>query len=68
MSFLGSIFGQKKTIDKPIFIKDFCNDNTQLKDLENLFDKLRDGEKKDIDIVLGGELGLEQVLNELCEN
>ena len=48
MSLLGSIFGQKKTIDKPIFIKDFCNDNTQLKDLEELFDQLKEGEKKDI--------------------
>jgi hypothetical protein len=48
MSILGTIFGQKKTIDKPIFIKDFSNDNTQLKDLENLFHRLKDGEKKDI--------------------
>ena len=48
MSILGSLFGQKKTIDKLIFIKDFNNDNTQLKDLEDLFDKLKDGEKKDI--------------------
>jgi hypothetical protein len=48
MSILGAIFGEKKTIDKPIFVKDFSNDNTQLKDLEDLFDKLKDGEKKDI--------------------
>ncbi|PRR79829.1 NERD domain-containing protein [Clostridium vincentii] len=48
MSILEAIFGQKKTIDKPIFIKDFCNDNTQLKDLQDLFDKLNDGEKKDV--------------------
>lgn len=48
MSILGAIFGQKKSIDKPIFVKDFNNDNTQLKDLEDLFDKLKDGEKKDI--------------------
>ena len=48
MSLFGSIFGQKKTIDKPIFIKDFCNNNTQLSDLEELFDKLKYGEKKDI--------------------
>ena len=48
MSLFRSIFGQKKTIDKPIFIKDFCNNNTQLSDLEELFDKLKDGEKKDI--------------------
>jgi len=48
MSILGTIFGQKKTIVKPIFIKNFCNDNTQLKDLEELFNKLKVGEKKDI--------------------
>jgi hypothetical protein len=48
MSILEAIFGQKKTINKPIFIKDFSNDNTQLKDLEDLFDRLKDGEKKDI--------------------
>ena len=48
MSILGSLFGQKKTIDKTIFIKDFSNDNTQLKDLEELFNKLKDGERKDI--------------------
>jgi len=48
MSLFEAIFGQKKTIDKPIFIKDFSKDNTQLKDLEDLFGKLKDGEKKDI--------------------
>ena len=48
MSILEAIFGQNKTIVKPIFIKDFCNDNTQLKDLQDLSDKLKDGEKKDI--------------------
>ena len=48
MSLLGAIFGLNKTITKPIFTKDFSNGTTQLKDLEDLICRLKDGEKKDL--------------------
>jgi len=48
MSLLGSIFGEKKTITKPTFIKDFNEDNLQLKDLEKLTTELINGHKKEL--------------------
>ena len=55
MSFLNLLFGENKSITKPIFTKDYNKDNIQLKELQDLFEKLNDGEKKDIiekDIIL----------------
>lgn len=41
------LFGQKRTIQSPTFVKDFSKDNYQLSALNNLLKKVVDGEKKD---------------------
>lgn len=43
-----AVYGQRKmkSIDGPTFLKDFSKDNKQLKDLEKLYSKLKDGDKK----------------------
>lgn len=48
MSLLETFFGEKKTITKPIFIKDFTDENMQLKQLEDLSQKLANVAKKEI--------------------
>lgn len=42
------VFGERamSSIDGPTFIKDFSKDNSQLKDLEELCEKLMDGDKR----------------------
>ncbi|MBG9793555.1 aldolase [Paenibacillus dendritiformis] len=47
MSIFKQLFGQKRTIQNPIFIKDFSKDNHQLSALNELLTKVVDGEKKD---------------------
>lgn len=47
MSLLNKLFGQKKTIQSPTFVKDFSKDNLQLNALNKLLSKVVDGEKKD---------------------
>lgn len=47
MSLLNKLFGQKKTIQIPTFVKDFSKDNLQLTALNKLLSKVVDGEKKD---------------------
>jgi len=48
MSVLGLLFGGNKKIDKPIFIKDFSKENNQVKDLEELYEKVTSSEKKNL--------------------
>ena len=58
MSFLenaiSAIIKGKKTVTRPIFIKEFTQDNEQLKDLIELSNKVSSGKKKliDRDIIL----------------
>ncbi|MGG1601144.1 HRDC domain-containing protein [Paenibacillus naphthalenovorans] len=47
MSIFNKLFGQKRTIQSPTFVKDFSKDNNQLSTLNELLDKVVDGEKKD---------------------
>ncbi|MBP1965180.1 HRDC domain-containing protein [Paenibacillus aceris] len=47
MSLLNKLFGQKRTIQSPIFVKDFTKENHQLLSLNELFNKVADGEQKD---------------------
>lgn len=47
MSIFKQLFGQKRTIQNPIFIKNFSKDNHQLSALNELTNKIVDGEKKD---------------------
>lgn len=47
MSIFNKLFGQKRTIQSPTFVKDFSKDNNQLSALYELLDKVVDGEKKD---------------------
>ncbi|WP_201317835.1 NERD domain-containing protein [Paenibacillus sp. EPM92] len=47
MSIFNKLFGQKRTIQSPTFVKDFSKDNNQLSELNELLDKVVDGEKKD---------------------
>ncbi|RNB58549.1 HRDC domain-containing protein [Brevibacillus gelatini] len=47
MSFFKQLFGQKRTIKSPIFVKEFSKDNRQLAALQELLQKVVDGEKKD---------------------
>ncbi|PZM64339.1 NERD domain-containing protein [Paenibacillus dendritiformis] len=47
MSIFKQLFGQKRTIRNPIFIKDFSKDNHQLSALNELKNKIVGGEKKD---------------------
>ncbi|CAM4504028.1 hypothetical protein FHS16_004561 [Paenibacillus endophyticus] len=47
MSIFNKLFGQKRTIQSPTFIKDFSKDNQHLTALNELLIKVDDGEKKD---------------------
>lgn len=47
MSLLNKLFGQKRTIQSPTFIKDFIKENHQLQTLSELYNKIIDGEQKD---------------------
>nr|WP_193580736.1 HRDC domain-containing protein [Paenibacillus aceris] len=47
VSLLNKLFGQKRTIQSPIFVKDFTKENHQLLSLNELFNKVADGEQKD---------------------
>ncbi|MGG3873983.1 HRDC domain-containing protein [Brevibacillus laterosporus] len=47
MSIFNKLFGQKRTIQSPTFVKDFSKDNPQLSALNELLNKVADGEKKD---------------------
>ncbi|MGG1638844.1 NERD domain-containing protein [Paenibacillus sp. NRS-1760] len=47
MSIFNKLFGQKRTIQSPTFIKDFSKDNQHLTVLNELLIKVDDGEKKD---------------------
>jgi len=47
MSIFNKLFGQKRTIQGPMFIKDFSKDNNQLSTLNELLERVVDGEKKD---------------------
>jgi hypothetical protein len=47
MSLFNKLFGQKRTIQSPIFLKDFSKENNQLNALSALLSKVVDGEKKD---------------------
>lgn len=47
MSIISKLFGQKRTIHSPVFFKDFSRENHQLAALDQILDKLLDGEKKD---------------------
>ncbi|WP_246310021.1 hypothetical protein [Paenibacillus alginolyticus] len=47
MSLLNKLFGQKRTIQSPTFVKDFTKENHQLMALSDLSYKLTDGEQKD---------------------
>lgn len=47
MSILNILFGQKRTIQNPTFIKDFSKDSLQLANLNDLLNKVSDGDKKD---------------------
>ncbi|MEK3884842.1 NERD domain-containing protein [Paenibacillus sp. PL2-23] len=47
MSIFNMLFGQKRTIKSPAFVKDFSKVNDQLTALNELLDKVFDGEKKD---------------------
>lgn len=48
MSFLEFLFGEVKTINKPIFVKDFSKENKQLNDLEELYENVTNSEKKEL--------------------
>ncbi|MEG0772653.1 NERD domain-containing protein [Clostridium sp.] len=48
MSFLEFLFGEVKTINKPMFVKDFSKENNQLSDLEELYVKIANNEKKEL--------------------
>lgn len=43
-----AVFGERKmeSIAAPLFLKDFTKESSQLKDLENLYNRIKDGEKK----------------------
>ncbi|MDQ0885041.1 hypothetical protein QFZ81_000129 [Paenibacillus sp. V4I9] len=47
MSLLNKLFGQKRTIQSPTFVKDFTKENHQLIALNELFNKVVEGEEKD---------------------
>jgi hypothetical protein len=47
MSLLNKLFGQKRTIQSPIFVKDFTKENHHLLTLNELFNNVVDGEQKD---------------------
>ncbi|MBQ4900749.1 NERD domain-containing protein [Paenibacillus sp. Marseille-P2973] len=47
MSIFNKLFGQKRTVLSPTFVKDFSKDNNQLSALTELLNKIVDGEKKD---------------------
>ncbi|MBE1446070.1 HRDC domain-containing protein [Paenibacillus sp. OAS669] len=47
MSIFNKLFGQKRTIQNPIFVKDFSKENHQMSALNDLLDRLVDGEKKE---------------------
>lgn len=47
MSIFNKLFGHKRTIQSPTFVKDFSKDNHQLTALNDLLNKVVDGEKKD---------------------
>jgi hypothetical protein len=47
MSLLNKLFGQKRTIQSPTFVKDFTKENHQFLALNELFNKIIDGEQKD---------------------
>ncbi|MDU0205831.1 NERD domain-containing protein [Paenibacillus sp. MAH-36] len=47
MSLLNKLFGQKRAIQSPIFVKDFTKENYQLIALNELFNKVVEGEQKD---------------------
>ncbi|GMK45829.1 hypothetical protein PghCCS26_29570 [Paenibacillus glycanilyticus] len=47
MSIINKIFGQKRTIQSPVFVKDFTKDNAQLTTLTELMGKVIDGDKKE---------------------
>ncbi|WP_308637855.1 NERD domain-containing protein [Paenibacillus silvisoli] len=47
MSLLNKLFGQKRTILNPTFIKDFTKENHQLVALNELYHKVAEGEQKD---------------------
>jgi hypothetical protein len=47
MSLLNKLFGQKRTIQSPTFVKDFTKENHQLMSLNEIFNSVADGEQKD---------------------
>ncbi|MFD0589081.1 NERD domain-containing protein [Paenibacillus sp. GCM10027627] len=47
MSIFNKLFGQKRTIQSPVFIKDFSKVNNQLSSLNELLERIVDSEKKD---------------------
>ncbi|ATO51051.1 NERD domain-containing protein [Brevibacillus laterosporus] len=47
MSIFNKLFGQKRTIQSPTFVKDFSKDNHHLSALNDLLNKVVDGERKD---------------------
>lgn len=47
MSILKQLFGQKRTIQSPIFVKDFSKENQQLTDLNELLKKVEESEIKE---------------------
>lgn len=47
MSIFNKLFGQKRTIQSPTFIKDFSKDNDQLTALNELLEKVVNAEKRD---------------------
>jgi len=47
MSIFNKLFGKKRTIQSPTFVKDFSKENDQLTALNELFNKVVDSEKKD---------------------
>jgi hypothetical protein len=47
MSLLNKLFGQKRTVQSPTFVKDFTKENHQLLALSELFNKIVEGDQKD---------------------